>query len=473
MEARTKRARFLVTCLDLPEATGVPGARWEPFQLDLLNCDDTFRIDVKARQIAWSWTVAVEAMANAIIHKQDTAFVSINQDEAKEKIRYAKRAWGCLTLPANVKVPQIVGDRSQEVEFDNGARITSMPSTPPRGRARANVVLDEFAHVKRDREIYTAVLPITTRGGRVRIGSSPMGASGVFWEIARQELRQYDYTRVSTPWWAVRSFTVGDPKGAANLTTEERVSRYGSDKLRMIFENMPVDDFQQEYECVYVDEAVAYFPWDLIRSNQDENLVCRRLKGLDGLEALCRQMKADCASGNIEPVLVGGVDIGRKKHLTEIILVGSTDGRNKVRLMISLDRMEFDQQEHVLRTLLNRLPISSMLIDSNGLGMQLAESLQRNTAAQGVTFTNASKELWATELKIQFERGRMSIPTDRGLAYQIHSVKKLVTAAKNNVYDTARNEKHHADKFWALALANYASTEITNVPEWGPDPWAR
>ncbi|HUS72937.1 MAG TPA: hypothetical protein VMY06_07695, partial [Sedimentisphaerales bacterium] len=44
-------------------------------------------------------------------------------------------------------------------------------------------------------------------------------------------------------------------------------------------------------------------------------------------------------------------------------------------------------------------------------------------------------------------------------AYQIHSIKKSVTASKNNVYDAERNAKHHADKFWGHALAVYAAMQ--------------
>ena len=71
-------------------------------------------------------------------------------------------------------------------------------------------------------------------------------------------------------------------------------------------------------------------------------------------------------------------------------------------------------------------------------------------------FTNPTKELWAVEARIQAERGAVPIPLDRDIAYQIHSIKKIITAAKHNVFDTERNEKHHADKFWAWALAIWA-----------------
>lgn len=479
MECRTNRALFLVECLDLPAAAEIDGITWEPFQTSLLNDDSLLRIEDKSRQIAWSFTVAAEAVANAVLDTaESTIFVSINQDEAAEKTRYAKRVLENLDIGG---LPRLKVDNVFGLEFDNGARIISLPSRPPRGKAKMHVVLDEFAHVIHDRQIYVAAMPIISKGGRLRIGSSPMGAVGVHWEISQQELRPYPgYTRVQTPWWKVRAFCRGrrlycDPSGqfkAAAMETKERVGRYGNERIQLIFGNMLLDDFQQEYECVVVDESVSYFTWELIRKNQDENLRYWHVKSVDAIDVALVGVLDGVASGVIEPALVGGVDIGRKKNLTEVVLMGAHS--RAVALMISLDRVEFDNQEQLLRTLLQTLPVESMLIDQNGIGMHLAENLGRDTVAQGVTFTNASKALWVTELKIQMERSKVPLPVDRDLAYQIHSIKRRVTSAKNVVYDTEANEKHHADKLWALALAVWAAREFGDRPTWGTVPgWRR
>ena len=108
-----------------------------------------------------------------------------------------------------------------------------------------------------------------------------------------------------------------------------------------------------------------------------------------------------------------------------------------------------------MERVLSVLPVRSMLIDQNGIGNQLAEGLSNRYPgkAQGALFTNASKGLWATDVKMLVQQHKTPIPVDRDLAYQVHSIKKLVTASKNLVFDTDTNEKHHADKFWAWALA--------------------
>lgn len=468
---QTQRALFLVMCLNLPLAAEVDDARWERFQIAHLNDDSTFRIEDKSRQIAWSFTVAAEAVAGAVLDGESTEFVSINQDEAAEKVRYARRVYEHLEISG---LPKLKGDSVFGMEFDNGARIISLPSRPPRGKAKFNIVLDEFAHVMHDREIYTAALPIISRGGRMRVGSSPMGATGMHWEISQEELRDFPgFVRVKTPWWLVDGFCAAPSAGAHSMPTAERVERFGNVRIQDIYANMLLDDFQQEYECVYVDEVVSFFPWSLIRKNEDDKLLSYKFSDPDDVEQVARTMKEQIAAGKIEPVLTGGVDVGRKRHLTEIALVGVAGPLSPLRLMVSLDRVPFDDQEQLIRHLLRVLPIQAMLIDQNGIGMHLAENLAADTIAEGVDFTNPSKQDWATATKIGMERQQTPIPKDRALAYQIHSVKKRVTAAKHNVFDTEKNEKHHADKFWAWSLALAAAEDYQDRPSWGAAPGER
>ena len=98
--------------------------------------------------------------------------------------------------------------------------------------------------------------------------------------------------------------------------------------------------------------------------------------------------------------------------------------------------------------------------------MQLAEDLGKahGARAEGVDFTNASKELWSVDLKVRMQRGQVPLPLERDLSYQIHSIKKKITAAKNAVFDTEGNEKHHADKYWALALAVWGAQQRVVEP---------
>lgn len=475
----TDRLIFLIEFLDLAEATGDPNAKWEWYQLQFLNNRSILTSDIKSRQVGWSFTAAAEAVAEAVLVPRSTIiFVSVTQVEAAEKVRYANY---CIeALDQEVRPGKLIDNRT-EIELDNGSRIVSHPCRPPRGKARARVYLDEFAHYPRDEEIYTAAVPIITRGGVIRIGSSPLGASGLFWEIFTEAIQAYPgYDRMTVPWWTVDHLCT-DPgearREAPGMGTVERVYHYGTERLRYIFENMPLEDFQQEYECDWSDESVAWITWEEVKRNQVDaqlgvlfnrtiqvntnNVVEAEFAIKDVVEAIKAQ--------DIGPMLVGGMDVGRKKNLSELVLLALPQKGDMERwpfhLGISMDRLEFEDQKHIVRTCLDTLPVRRFLIDDMGIGMQLAEDMVNEypTKVDGFTFTNESKQEMAVNVKLRMQKGLSPIPLDRSYAYQFHSIKRMVTPGKRLVFDTARNEKHHADKFWAFALAHEASVETFDV----------
>lgn len=464
MMLKTKRAQFLVDWLNLPQATGVDDAKFEYFQLAHLQDDSPFRIEAKSRQIAWSWLAAAESVADAMLDGNDSIYVSINLGEAQEKIRYAKAVAETLYSAPISGLPKLVRDNDLALEFDNGARLNSLPARPPRGRARANVYLDEFAHVQWDNKIYTAALPVISKGGRLRIGSSPLGASGTFWEVYSEALRKYSgYSRRKTPWWEVQAFCNNVAHArlvAPNLTTGERVELFGSERLRLIHDNMPLEDFQQEYECAFSDESTALISWEEIKAAQDAELWYRTATCVENDTSpaftIIEEVFQAWRLRKIEATFTAGLDIGRTRNTSELFLTGiSTLDSYPLRMAITMDRMKYDDQKSVLFYALDRLPITQLWIDKNGIGNNLAEDAEATYLgkALGQVFTNATKTLWATDAKMLIQQGKTPLPVERELAYQLHSIKRVITASRNLVFDVDRNEKHHADKFWAWALA--------------------
>lgn len=465
---KTRRALFLVQCLDLPAATGIENAVWEKFQIDELNNDSMFGIERKCRQVGWSFTIAARGVADSILDGRSSVYNSINLQESQDKIRYAKAIYENLRAP--FPLPKIVTENRTELEFENGARIRSTASA--RGIPNANFFLDEAAWKKNARDIYVAAVPIISKGGCFRMGSSTNGAGGLFWEVDTEAFQPYpDFKRSKTVWWEVEAFCTDIPtaiREAPTMPTKERVAKFATPRLQTIFANSVEEDFQQEYEAEYVDETTAWITWHEITANQSDTLNCEISSDRASIENALKAIEniaAKLQRGEIETVLSAGVDIGRTRNTTEIGLVGkTTTNQLPLRAMLTLDNVTFDDQLTVLRKVLG-LNVSKMLIDKNGIGMSMAETLEKEfpVKAEGAQFTNETKKLWATDLKMYFQQKRVPIPIDRDLAYQIHSIKRLVTPSKNLVFDTERNEKHHADKFWMLALGVSAAAQPTRI----------
>jgi phage FluMu gp28-like protein len=422
--------------------------RLEPYQVYFLQNRSRFRWVTKSRQVGFSFLFAVEALARCHLREKHTAvFVSYNLDDAKEKILVARQIHEELPL-AHQK--RLVVDSKTELAFESNtghkrlSRIISAPSKAPRGK-KGDVYLDELAHYINDREVYRGSTALILRSrGQLSGCSTPLGRRGIFWEIATEELRKYPHhTRHDVPWWLCSFFCTDVARArveAPHMPTEERVAVFGTESIVEQLDSLPLDDFQQEFECLFVDESYSFYPYDLILPCTSEELVLAddvtdiRLKG-----------------GR----LVGGFDVGRTRDRSELALFENRDGHLVCRLLRSYDRVPFSQQEADLRRLLEHLPVARLSIDRSGIGMNLAENLARDyPQVVPENFTNANKERWATDLKIILQHKDVVLPRSRELTGQLHSIKRRVLGSGKVSFDAERTTRGgHADRFWAIALA--------------------
>jgi len=419
----------------------------EPYQVAFLENRSRFRWVSKSRQVGYSFIVALEALARCHLRDGYTAvFVSYNLDDAKEKILLARQVYEELPLSYQKR---LIVDSKTELAFEpigtsgRVSRILSVPSKPPRGK-KGDIVLDELAHYINDRQVYTGSTALILRSnGQLTGCSTPLGRRGIFWEIATEELRKYPHhTRQEVPWWLCRFFCKDIERASQEaplMSSEERVARFGRQTIIEQFDSLPLDDFQQELECRFVDESYSFYPYDLI-------LPCTRedLRLYDDFSDLPFP----------EGRLVAGFDVGRSQDRSELALFEEVKGRFICRMLRSYDRVPFAEQEADLNRMLNTLPVARLSIDKTGIGMNLAENLSRAfPQVVGEVFTNASKERWCTDFKILLQRRDVDLPRDREVVAQLHSIKRRFTSSGNVTFDAERTGKGHADKFWAIALA--------------------
>ena len=420
----------------------------ESYQRTFLADRSPYRCVEKARQVGYSWLFSTEALARTHLREShNSIFVSYNLADSKEKIAYAAQLHE--ELPLEFQKKKIV-DSKLELGFRSNSaskrvsRIISHPSRAPRGK-KGDIYLDELAHYANDREVYkgSTALILRTRG-QLTVCSSPLGRRGMFWEIARQEIRPYPiYQRSCVPWWLCTIFcrdVYAASIEAPKLSTRERVNKFGKRGIIEQYESMPLEDFQQEFEVSYVDESMSFFPYELILPCTNEEL----------------ELAEDFSQVKPQGRLVAGFDVGRKKDLSELAVFDELDdGRLICRGLWRYERTKFSVQEGALRQLMSLLPIARLSIDQNGIGMHLTENLAEDfPQVEPETFSGTSKEVWATDFKILLQRRQVTLPRERGLISQIHSIRKRTTTAGRPIFeshDTA--DKGHADRFWAVALA--------------------
>ena len=440
---------------------------------------------VKSRRVGWSFICSLKGLIKALDPDRvgyTKQFVSYNEEDALEKISYAKQFYDSMP-DCDAKKKLIVDNKSMLCFQDkNGitqSRLISIPCRPPRGKG-GDISLDEFAiyNAKMQKLVYDAALPVISRGGTIEMGSSPLGKIGQFYDILTDK-DTYDYERYNIPWWFCRDLCIDVPtavKIAPSLTTPERVETFGTKIIQQIFQNNDYDTFRQEYECDFIDSSESYIPLDLIYANtpgkRDGDLDLSLCEKMDDEEYWeynrCIDFQTysdlDLAILNYRPAAHGdtlflGFDVGRYHDASAIVIIGRMpDGKKRDFVRIEMRNMPYDNQYDLVLKAYRELPIFRGRMDSGGIGNQLGENLHKvlGDRLECVQFSPEEKELMAIDVKRGLEQREFLLSNDKEFHRQIHSIKRTYNGGKYFKYDAERNEKGHADSFWAWALANSA-----------------
>ncbi|MCL2556860.1 MAG: hypothetical protein FWE09_00110 [Treponema sp.] len=453
----------------------------DPWQELFLKDRSRFSILLKGRQEGFSFAVAakkfIELQSEGAVNRT-VQFVSYNLMDAIDKIRYVSLM--AAEIPERRR-KKIVYETKTGIEFldKNGkttSRLLSIACRPPRGKP-GDVVLDEFAiyGAARQRLIYTAALPSITRGGSITIGSTPLGKLGLFYDICADKATYPNYARFTVPWWhssaLCRDIDGARAAGAREMDTEDRVRLWGKDVLREEFAAMDMESFRQEFECAFLDSAGSYIGLDLIHANTpglregDRAGELAEGEGEDeGLEIVAHRSVADLAASydkERDGAIYLGYDVARTRDMAVIYAIGLTpEGKKKSLARIEMRGETFEYQRDQIRMIIRSgLPVVRLCVDATGVGMDTAETLERefgSALVERVAFTLQSKDALARGVKEGLEQREFLLESDRKFHRQIQSIKRHSLPGGGFRYDAERDENGHADGFWAWALANRA-----------------
>lgn len=464
------------------------------WQQDYIRDINKYEMVCKSRRTGYSFSVALKGIIKAMDkarYKYTRQFVSYNEEDAKEKINYAKEFYH--SIPKKHK-KELVGETKTSMEFyDKGkrtvSRLISIACRPPRGRG-GDIALDEWAIYPQNKQrlIYTAGLPVIARGGCFEGGSTPFGKMGIFFDVWN-DLNQYpNFSRLMVPWWASSALCTDVAEAvklAPNMDTADRVEIFGTETIKTIFNSMFLEDFQQEFECAFLDFALSYISLDLIHANtpgmregdRPSELHEDEIEGVDdsGIEIKIFRTVDDLMLGyrpEIHERLFLGFDVARYRDAAVIFLFGQLpNGKKRAVAEIEMVNTPFRIMRGNMQKILRNLPVVRGTMDKSGLGMQLCEELQEEfgeTLIEGLDFTPASKELLAVSYKKGLENTEFLLHNDKKYQRQVHSIKRMAGVGGIFRYDSQRDEDGHADSFWASALANLAVIEGDKIK---PNYW--
>lgn len=456
------------------ELDGAP-TRLEPYQIRFLHDESYFRIVNKSRQIGFSTIIGGEVFAKAVTRQRYKAnIVSINQKEASDKIEIVRNFYHSMPdelaeAPFEVK-PVIWTDASNEISFHRPPRTSAIISQPASAAVRGgrkDVYFDEFAHIRDAAKLWQAALPAITRSdSRMTIISTPLGQSGLFYDICMDVENFPEFSRHSVPWWESAAMVdqkwVNPDTGwvredvmalAPGLGTEERIKQFGSPKLMVIYRNVgDKQSFMTEYEAVFVDETTAYYPYALIADNVDAELPI---------------WTAIPNGWSPEGTVSIGVDLAKERDETVFTVVeheSDEEGRVSKRTVryVYATQDNYDKQLETLIALAKRVKASRVSIDQTGVGQVFVEEAKRKAHVEvpgcrfeGIVFTNDVKEKWATRFKGDLQLNAVALLNHPALKRQIHGIQR--TKTESNFY---RFKGPRDDYFWSLMLGLYGEGRV-------------
>jgi phage FluMu gp28-like protein len=409
-----------------------------------------FRIDMWARQTGKSFA---STLADTLSAAEGAPWVILSSGErgSKENIEKCRMHAQAIGAAAEAIERDYRTDdgtfTAHEVRFPSGGRIVGLPANPATARGHsANVDLDEFSTHRDSRQIWTALFPTVNRGYRLRVNGTPLGKQNKFYELWRD---WNDYIASERSGYAARKITIYDAiAGGLDLRDPDGRPCTPEDLREALGDE---DAWAQEYLCEFLDEATAYITYDMIASCEHE-------------EATLDWSEDRVISG---PLYVG-MDVARKRDLTVIWVCERLGDVSWTRAVKVMEKASFRAQREALYYFLSLPGLARACIDATGIGAQLAEEAQQlfgSYRVEAVTFTAQVKEDLAVRLRTRMEDRLIRLPADRAVREDLHAVKKIVTAAGNVRYDAERTEAGHADRFWALALAEMAGAAVQPAAE--------
>lgn len=463
------------------EEAGIPTREFEalvawcstfyPYQLDWLLDPAKFAICCKSRQIGMSHTSSGLGVLWGAFMGQVTTIVSKTDDLAMETLGIGKNHARLLQDFGSEWAAMVGVDNKHEVEFASGGRIIAKPSTGPMGYT-GNVVLDEFAHVLHADDLWKAALPAAMLGDfKVRILSTPNGIGNKFhetWERAtnpEKAIIEAGGVKLRSQ-WSPHLVPLARARAAGYRVNEAECWEMASGDPRI---------YNQLFNCAFLDAVLQYIPTDLI----------------------------EACSNDLAPVPIGGehfagLDVGKEVDLTVLVVLRQHGRKRWVVHVEVMRRTDLDGLLRMVDHAFARYKIRRLCVDANGLGAFPAEQIKkkhseshdipkRRPRVELNNFHMNDKEVLATRLFMAMNEEQLVLPKDDAalprfswterdekgsfvreravnepgeharLRRDLASIQRVVTRAGNVTYDAPRTSEGHADRAWALALANHAA----------------
>lgn len=324
------------------------------------------------------------------------------------------------------------------VRLKNGSTIQAFPNNPNnlRGFTLKIVYCDEMNFIPNDQEMFDAIgFTLATTDGKFIASSTPWTKDSMFWKICNQDTYQHfakshvNYQQALEPNGPIKTRWL-----------EEKRTEYENDTAR----------WRREMEAEWAENENAWLSQSLITSAIDHTLEYVPFES--------------AYSGQF----FSGLDLGKYQDPSVLAILKAENQQLK---LVHLHRFPLNTPYAsvigYVKTISDRWQkIQKTLVDQSGVGDYITEDMQ-NTGLdniEGIKFTQESKMEMATWLKQTLGEKRLQIPYDGDLIAELNV--ENYELAKDGKIRLSHPQGTHDDRFWALALAAYASRNHRSPKLW-------
>jgi phage FluMu gp28-like protein len=402
------------------------------YQEKLLRDKSQFILARWSRQSGKSLAMAVAVLFNALTKKGfRAAIVGPSKRQSLKMIDKISRLLPRLGRDVLEGPP-----RKGRLVFRNGSVIEALPNNPDtiRGETLNTVVLDEFAYIEHDKELYDAIIfALSTTNGSFYGTSTPGSRDTLFFAMATDDNQFADFSRHHVSYKDALK-----PNGPIDPEFLDKIRRqYQADPGR----------WKREMEADFADDEDAYLPLDLIESCVTEGPEIFTKDDVIGgrLNRVGNFFVGNDPGLKIDPSAVAAVEkIGKDVYLVNMVAFPPGTFFSVVTGYLSL----LNQRLH---------SVSRIYIDETGLGGFFAQDAIKSGLknALGIFLSLQKKQEIMDYFKRKMQDGHLHFRRDPELMNEMSAERYQLS--KTGQLQFSHLAGTHDDRLWAFALAVYAS----------------
>lgn len=396
-----------------------------PYQLKWTLEPKRFALSVKGRQIGFTDATAAGCILGGFRDRRPQIVISASQKNANELLNAVKNHCAFLAGIGLKAATDYTVCNTEMVSWRSGGSVMALAASPRTSRSfHGDLWLDEFAYHQDAEGLWKAAFPMATRHDwRIRVFSTPNGATGLFHEFCDKVPMGWAFHRVS-------------------LDDAERDGLKVDRAALLSLANGDERAFAEAYQCAFLDADLQYLPSAIVTP------------------ALAWKGAApDLSHADI----YGGLDVGRVNDLTVLTPGAEVVGRQDVAVAylvktLTAKRTAFRAQRRMIFDAHELLDFQRLAVDATGLGAQLAEELSEAFGEDVVEQVNFSAEVkadlatrafrWLRDGRVRFTRDAAG----KTLHDECIALRRKVSDAGNIQYVSPRTAAGHGDHFWSMAL---------------------